>query len=109
MTANVGKTLKSLMHKRITTNGGDFATHTVFTDEDFAAAADQGINRRKCLDWLRYIYKYYKEADDRKNFLSMKELDEDAVQCIFFLLKTVLIIFYFFFENGINFILATGP
>ena len=97
MTANVGKTLKSLMHKRITANGGDFATRTVFTDEDFAAAADKGINRRKCSDWLRYIYNYYKEADARKNFLSMKELDEDAVQCIFFLLKNSVDNFLFFF------------
>ena len=84
MTANVGKTLKSLMHKRITANGGNFATRTVFTDEDFAAAADKGINRRKCIDWARYIYNYYKDIDARKTYLLMNESDEEAVQCILF-------------------------
>jgi hypothetical protein len=78
--AGIAKTLKSLMHARIMATGGDFAARTVFTDEDFAAALKEGVERRKCLDWARYVYKYYKDVGVRTKFLLMDELCEDEVR-----------------------------
>ena len=80
--AAIAKTLKPLMHARIMANGGDFSARTVFTDEDLAAALKEGVERRSCLDWVRYIYNYYKDVSVRTKFLLMDELCEDEV-CIF--------------------------
>ena len=78
--AAIAKTLKPLMYARIMANGGDFSARTAFTDEDFAAALKEGVERRSCLDWARYIYNYYKDVDARTKFLLMDELCEDEVR-----------------------------
>ena len=78
--AAIAKTLKPLMYARIMANGGDFSIRTAFTDEDFATALKEGVERRRCLDWARYIYNYYKDVEVRTKFLLMDELCEDEVR-----------------------------
>jgi hypothetical protein len=75
----LGSTLKKLMHARVVSDGGDFSLHTVFTEEDFAAAALQGIDRRQCLDWARRMYDKYTNGDERKLYFLMNKLSDEEV------------------------------
>ena len=80
MATGIGAALKKLMLARIVADGGDFAARTVFTEEDIAAAATEGIERRQCLDWVRHTNEKYVDGDDRKVYFSMNELSEEEVR-----------------------------
>ena len=80
----LGSTLKKLMHARVVSEGGDFSLRTVFTDEDFAAAAVNNITREQCLGWVRHLYERHPDIDGRKLHLIMNELSDKEVcnQCL---------------------------